>query len=222
MLVSALVLGLLLPMSPNQSAAAGVTTCGMRDAETATFRSSAGFTAVLKMHGDDDHGKNTHLCEADYSLQIMTPEKARRQPFSWTSSVGDWDRPIALQVEGFSRDGRHVFLSISENKYPGEVEAVSYDMLAGSISSDVLLDSHFTRRLSLACAATLHIVGISPTGLMVLGTSMKDGCARTRLWQLSPNRTTGPTGGSVIPEYPKRLSSRSAIEALDPGSIVQH
>jgi hypothetical protein len=221
MILSSLGLGLLLLVSSKQSTAAAVTTCGIRDAETANFRSSAGFTAVLKMHGDDDHRKNTHLCEAEYSLQITTPEKGLRQPFSWTISDGDWDRPIALQVEGFSRDGRHVFLLISDDKYPGEVEAWNYDMLTDSLSSDVSLDSHFTRRLSRACATTLHIVGISPAGLMVLGTRMKDSCDRTRLWQLSPNRITGPTGGAILSEYPKRLSSRSQIEALDPGSIVQ-
>jgi hypothetical protein len=127
------------------------------------------------MHGDDDHGKNTHLCEADYSLQITTPEKVRREPFTWTTSDGNWDRPIALRVDGFSTDGRHVFLSIAEDKYPGEIEAVNYDMLAGSITSDVFLDFHFTRRLSRACAATLHLVGVSSAGLMVLGTSVNDG-----------------------------------------------
>ena len=222
MLWSSLVLRLLLS-SPIQSAGTVVTTCTMRDAETATFRSSAGFTAVLKMHGDDDHGKNTHLCEADYTLQITTPEKAPRPPMNWTSSDSGWNRPIIFQVEGFSKDGHHVFLLISEDKYPGEVEAVDYDMLADSMSSDVYLDAHFIHRLSRACAATLHIVGTSlPTGRMVLGTGMKDGCASTSLWQLSPNRTTGPTGGAVLPEYPKHLASSSKIEALDPGSIAPH
>ena len=222
MLLSSLALRLLLS-SPIQSAGTVVTTCSTRDAETAPFRSSAGFTAVLKMHGEDDHGKNTHLCEADYTLQITAPGKAPRPPVSWAGSDSDWDRPIVFQVEGFSRDGRHVFLLISEDKYPGEVEAVDYDMLADSMSSDVHLDAHFVHRLSRACAATLHIVGTSlQTGRMVLGTSRKDGCAGTSLWQLSPNRTTGATGGAVLPEYPKRLPSSSKIEALDPGSIAPH
>lgn len=174
------------------------------------------------MHGSDDHGKNTHFCAADYSLQITTPEKVRRKPFTWTASDGNWDRPITLKVNGFSTDGRHVFLSIAEDNYPGEIEAVNYDMLAGSITSDVFLDYHFTRRLSQACAATLHLVGVSSAGFMVLGTGVNDGCGRKTLWQLSPNRMTGRTSGAVIPEYPKRMSLMDEIDVLEFGSVVEH
>jgi hypothetical protein len=173
------------------------------------------------MHSEDDHGKNTHLCETDYSLQITHPDGSVSPPFNFSSADDNWDRPIAFRVEGFSRDGRHVFVFIAENDYPGWVETVEYDMTSGARAKDISLDRHFTRQLSRACAATLHIVGISPAGPMVLGSSAKDGCARADLWQLSPNKTTGPTGGAVLPEYPRRLTSNTRIVALDPGVPVQ-
>ncbi|RZU42127.1 hypothetical protein [Edaphobacter modestus] len=177
---------------------------------------------MLKMHREDDHGKNTHLCEANYSLQISRPDGSANPPFNGLSSDDNWDRPIVFRIEGFSMDGRDVFIVILEGAYPGSVDTIDYDMSSGSISREVSLDRHFTRRLSRACAATLHIAGISPKGLMVLGSSAKDGCPRAELWQLRPNKYKGSlTGGLVLPEYPEQLSSSTGIATLDPGNPVQ-
>jgi hypothetical protein len=115
-----------------------------------------------------------------------------------------------------------VFVVVLDGAYPGSVYAMDYDMSSGSISREVSLDRHFTRHLSRACAATLHITGISPAGLMVLGSSAKDGCPRAELWQLSPSKYKGSlTGGLVLPEYPEQLSSGTKIATLDTGSAVQ-
>jgi hypothetical protein len=115
-----------------------------------------------------------------------------------------------------------VFVVILDGAYPGSIYTMDYDMSSGSISREVSLDRHFTRRLSRACAATLHIAGVSPKGLMVLGSSAKDGCPRAELWQLRPNKYKGSlTGGLLLPEYPEQLSSGTGIATLDPGSPVQ-
>lgn len=222
MLPSTLLLMLFLqPAAVQLSGPAGLT-CGVRDAQAAPLRSSAGFTAMLKMHSEDDHRKNSHLCEADYSLQISHPDGSATPPFSVISSDDDWDRPIAFRIEGFSPDGRDVFVVILDGAYPGSVSAMDYNMSSGSISREVSLDRHFTRRLSRACAATLHIAGISPAGLMVLASSAKNGCHRAELWQLSPNKYKGSlTDGLVLPKYPEQLSSGAGIATLNPGSPVQ-
>jgi len=206
-----------------QSGAPGALTCGVPYAETAPLRSSAGFTAVLKMQSGDAHSKDYNFCETDYTLQVTLPEGSASALFDvGLVSIADWDRPIVFRVEGFSPDGRHVFVLISEDKYPSSVDAMEFDMSSGARSKEVSLDSHFTRRLSPACAATLHIFGISSTGLMVLGSSAKEGCARADLWQLRPNKPGSvKTGYSAPPEYPKRLSPSTRIVVLDPGVAVQ-
>ena len=222
MLPTTLLLLLFLQPAAVQSSGPGGLTCGVRDAQSAPLRSSAGFTAMLKMHSEDDHDKNTHLCEADYSLQISRPDGSANPPFDFYGSDDDWERPIAFRIDGFSRDGHHVFVVILEGAYPGSIETMDYDMSSGSRSRDVYLDRHFTRRLSRACAATLHIAGTSPKGLMVLGSSAKNGCPLAELWQLQPNKYKGSlTGGLVLPEYPERLSSDTGIATLDPGSPAQ-
>jgi hypothetical protein len=222
MLPLTLLLMLFLQPAAVQSSGLGGLTCGVRDAQAAPLRSSAGFTATLKMHSEDDHSKNSHRCEADYSLQISRPDGSANPPFDFLVGDDDWDRPLAFRIDGFSRDGHHVFVVILDGAYPGSIYTMDYDMSSGSISREVSLDRHFTRRLSRACAATLHIAGISTKGLMVLGSSAKDGCPRAELWQLLPNKYKGSlTGGLVLPEYPEQLSSGTRIATLDPGSPVQ-
>ncbi|WP_211256155.1 hypothetical protein [Edaphobacter aggregans] len=194
----------------------------MPDAQTIPLRSSAGFTAILKMHSEDDHSKESHLCAADYILEISRPDGSAIPPDNYFTSDDDWGRPIAFRIDGFSPDGHHVFVFILEGSHPGWIEAMEYDMTSGAISKDVSLDRHFTRRLSRACAATLHIAGTSPAGRMVLGTSAKDGCPRTDLYQLSPNRYKGSlTGGAVLPQSPEKLPAGTRLTTLDPGSPVQ-
>lgn len=197
-----------------------VVTCGVGDAQTAPVRSSAGFTAVLKMHGDDDHGLNSHLCAADYTLQIIRPDGSSLPAFKMGFWDGDWDRPLVFRIEGFSQDGNRVFVFISEGPHPEDLEAAEYNMSAGSEVKHIFLDRHFTRRLSRECAATLHIVGTSPAGLIVLGSDAKDGCSRAQLWQLKPNKTA-TDGSPVPPEYPGRLSPGTEITKLEPGVSVQ-
>ena len=190
--------------------------CGDPDAQTPVRRSSAGFSVVLKVHSEDDHGKNTHLCAADYTLQATHPDGSALTPFSVLYSDDAWDRPIGFRIEGFTPDGHTVFVFISEDKHPSSIDAVQFDMTTGRRLKDVFLDSHFTRRLSPACAATLHIVGLSPAGLIVLASSQKDGCAADQLWELAPNKTRKE--GSVLPEFPRLLRSNKGIVALVPGT----
>jgi hypothetical protein len=213
---------LFLQTAAAQSSGSGGLTCGVRDAQTAPLRSGAGFRAVLKMHSEDDHSKNSHLCETRYSLQISRPDGSANPSFDFFGGDDHWDRPIAFRIDGFSPEGHHVFVVILDGAYPGSIYTMDYDMSSSSISKEVSLDRHFTRRLSRACAATLHIAGISPKGLMVLGSSAKDGCPRAELWQLQPNEYKGSlTGGLVLPEYPEQLPSRTGIAPLEPGTPVK-
>jgi hypothetical protein len=195
-------------------------TCGVSDAQTSVRRSSAGYTAVLKVHSEDDHGKNTHLCGADYTLQATRPDGTALAPSSILYSDDAWNRPIDFRIEGFSPDGHTVFALISEDKHPSSIDAVQFDMASGRKLKDVFLDGHFTSSLSPACAATLYIAGLSPAGLMVLASSRKDGCSADQLWELAPNKTTGAKGGRILPEYPHTISSNRGIIALDRGQSI--
>lgn len=200
-----------------------VITCGgSKEAQTVPVRSSAGFTAVVSMQSDDDHGKNTHLCMAEYTLHVTRPDGSPMPPYQMLDSDADWGRSLVFRTEGFSADGNHVFLLISEGTYPGDINIIEYDMSSGSRVKRgyIFLDRHFTRQLSRACAATLHIAGISPAKLIVLGSDAKDGCTQAELWQLRPNKNPG-NGRPMPPEYPTHLPPGIEITKLEAGVPVQ-
>jgi hypothetical protein len=222
MALSALLLTLFLQPSQRKSFTCAALVNGVQDAQTAPLRSAAGFTVVLKMHSEDDHGKNTHLCETSYSLQISKAKDEAAAPIQDLrfSADNEWGRPVTFRIDGFSKDGNRAFIFISEGRYPAWIEAIEYDMRSGSTLNDISLDRYFTHRLSPACASTLHISGTTLTGLIVLACSAKEGCTRAESWQLVPIKIKGGsfTGGDALPEYPKRLSSNTAFTPLSLGT----
>jgi hypothetical protein len=207
-----------------------VLTCGVGvKGQTAAVRSSAGFTVVLTMSADDDHGKNSHQCEAEYSLDITRPDGAS-SAFRFFSSDDQWDRPLGFRVEGFSQDGKHVFIFISEGSYPADITVGEYDITSspppGGWVNEVkgaMLAAPFTRRLSRNCAATLHIIGTTPVGYIALGTEAKDGCASVERWQLTHNKRVmrGNLPAEVANNHPAHLPLHTAVTKLEAGVPVE-
>jgi hypothetical protein len=216
--------------SETQAQPSDVLTCGVGvKGETAAVRSSAGFTVVLTMSADDDHSKNSHQCEAEFSLNIIRPDGAS-SAFKFLSSVDQWDRPLAFRVEGFSPDGKHVFIFISEGSYPADITVGEYDITTspppGGWLNEVkgaMLAAPFTRRLSRNCAATLHIIGTTPVGYIVLGTEEKDGCASVERWQLTHNKRVirGNLPADVANNHPAHLPLHTAVTRLEAGVPVE-
>ena len=78
-------------------------------------------------------------------------------------------------------------------------------------------------RLSRNCAATLHIIGTTPAGYIVLGTATKDGCIRVERWQLAHNKTVVRDGLSaeVADNHPAHLAPHAAVAKLEAGTPVE-
>ena len=203
-----------------------VITCGVgHNGQTAPLRSTAGFTVVLKMRSDDDHSLNSPLCMANYSLEITRPDGSSKH-FKLLASDDEWDRPLKFRVEGFSNDGSHALILLVEGNHPQSLQANDFDINSGHTVKSVLLDSLFSSRLSRDCAATLHIIGTSPEGYIVLGTEAKDGCTRVERWQLSHNKNLhrdvardGPA--EVANNHPTHLSPHTTVASLEPGVPVE-
>jgi hypothetical protein len=191
--------------------------CGDRDAQTAPMRSASGFVVTIAMRSEDDHGKNTHLCEADYSLKVTRPDGTATAANDFIRSDDEWSRPIEFRIEGFSPDGNRVFLLIEEGHTPSFVQASEYDLQTG-IFKDVIIDQRFTKRLSPACAKTLHLTGFSSDGQMILASTPEDGCSTAAQWQLIPGRPR--KNGVARPVFPAPVSADTKITPLDPGSAI--
>jgi hypothetical protein len=162
---------------------------------------------------------------AEYSLEITRPDGSSKH-FKFLAWDDEWDRPLKFRVEGFSNDGSHVLILLIEGNYPQSLQAGDFDLNSGHTVKSVLLDSPFTSRLSRECSATLHIIGTSPEGYIVLGTEAKDGCTRVERWQLHHNKNlhadiarNGPA--KVANNRPARLSPHTTVASLEPGVPVE-
>jgi hypothetical protein len=192
-------------------------TCGVDHLQLAPVRTSANFTAVLAMHSADDHSKETHLCQTEYTLQITRPDGSSMHPFEFGVSDDVWERPLAFRIDGFSEDGHRAFIFLSEGAYPQAVEALEYDMDSGRPLSDVFLSRRFTKSVGRECAATLHIVGTSGTGRMLLRSNTDGGCSHRKLWELPADQAAA----KVHRESPKAIQPAVVVHKLEQGKSTQ-
>jgi len=199
-------------------------TCGVGvEWQTVPVRSGAGFTVVVTVSADDDHSKNSHQCAADYTLKITRPDGSSVPPYKFLSSDDEWGRPLRFRVEGFSKDGRHVFILLMEGNYPQSLQADEFDVNSAHKLKSVLLDRPFTRGLSQDCAATLHIIGTFQEAYIVLGTEAKDGCGSVERWQLAHNKHVlqGNLPAEVPINHPVHLPRQAAVIELEPGTSAE-
>jgi hypothetical protein len=212
-------LAVLLWQSPPQPQIGYV--CGNRDAQTEPLRSAAGFGAFLSMHSEDDHGKNSHECQADYSLHIIHPDGTRidgPSAFAFSSSIAEWNRPLTFRIEGFSPDGKRVFIFIKEGGQYSSIYTTEFDMVTGSSLRDEGADRSFFNKLGPACAETLHIAGTTTGGHIVLQTTSGNGCTRAQSWQLNADRLLKKSLGSK-PGIPIRIAPGTRMIAIVPGAL---
>ena len=135
----------------------------------------------------------------------------------------EWGRPLNFRVEGFSNDGSHVLILLVEGNYPQSLAAIEFDMSFGHSVKSLSLDPSFTSRLSRNCTSTLHIIGTTLEGYIVLGTETKNGCIRAERWQLAHNKTVVRDGLSaeVDNNHPAHLSPHAAGAKLEAGTPVE-
>lgn len=206
---------LLFPLIAQSRPHAVVRCSNIVDAKTEPLRSASGYVVVLLAHTEDDHGKNTHLCESDYSFAVTRPDGTTsvEQAFSADDT---WDRRIEFGLDGFTRDGRVLGLTNEAGRYLTLLVLV-YDLRSGrSYSLDT--PNLFLRNLGRACAATAHIVGTGPGDSVVVETTAGGGCLRTERWRLRPGRTVD---GHERPTMPARCAKGEKFDALDPGTATQ-
>jgi hypothetical protein len=177
------------------------------------------------MHSEDAHAKNSHECQADYTLHIIRPEGSKfvpggSGPFGFYSSIAEWSRSLLFRIDGYSLDGKRVFVLIAEGGKDAFIEAEELDMTTGSSLRAEGADRSFLDKLGPACAAALHISGIAPNGNIVVETHPSNGCLRAESWQLNANRPLKGLPGGSVPGTPTRLMPGAHILAIDPGGPI--
>lgn len=141
---------------------------------TPTLIASNGTRFTLLVNMDDDHGKNTHLCEADFTF-LTDPPDQNAQPDQPYVSDDVWNRPIALYVYGFDAGDTRVFGIIREGASHASTTLFSY-----SLTSNDLLTADLSRalrgRLQQACIASVTVVGTTNRSEIVVASGHSSRC----------------------------------------------
>ena len=177
--------------------------------QTQPIRGPAGVAAVLKVSSADDHSKNTHLCMAEYQL-LITPAAAGAPSFvDILSSDGDYSRKIGLRLDGFSPDGKHVFGLLTEGGKTPLTMLFDYDTAGGGVQLTDLIKL-FAHSSARKCSSAIDVIGIAPSGALVLESSPTQQCGAMRRWLLDSARSQLqplPQGASTTSLY------RSPVDA---------
>jgi len=177
---SLILLAGLLVVAPQE---AGMTCTNIASTQTQPMQGPAGVTAVLKVSTEDDHGKNTHLCQADYQLVII--RGAASEPAVEVMASDDaWDRRISLRLSGFSRDGKHIFGTISE-KGDTPMEML-FDYETPNKKIHVLEPAKLIAgRVPRGCVARTEVAGTTEGDDIVLQMNFTGNCAPAGRWRLN-------------------------------------
>jgi hypothetical protein len=177
-------------------------TSDMATAQTLPLRGPGGIIAVLKVSSDDDHGKSTHLCSANYLLVVTSAGAGAARAIDLVTSDADWGRTLSLRLDGFAHDGKQVFGIITESgKYPSTT-LFDYNTAYGNTQL-IDLKKPFAHLATARCNTMFDVIGTTETGVIVIELNSAKPCAATSRWLI--NRS----GGSV-----RRLAHGASVQNL--------
>jgi hypothetical protein len=170
--------------------------------QTQPILGPSGVVAVLKVSTADDHGKNTHGCNAEYVLLITPADAGAPRAVTLLTSDADWNRTLSLRLDGFAHNGKRVFGVLTEGgEYPSTM-LFDYDTAEAKVQL-IDLKKGFAQFETASCDSTANVVGTTETGEIVMELSSAKPCTASGRWSLNP------TGGSV-----HRLPQDVSIQSL--------
>lgn len=151
-----------------------------------------GVLAILKVHSEDDHLRDSHQCMADYTLRITPPnggDAAERltPPTGFLSSIGEWGRRLSVHLDGFSDDGRHIFGVISEGGVYSSVTVFDFNRDGSHVEIRVKQGREHLR--SVHCGTSFAVAGTTKTGEVVLEPRTGNQCRAGHHWLLDKTGT---------------------------------
>ena len=77
--------------------------------QTSGVHGPDGSVFTLAITSDDDHSKNSHLCESAYSLLVALSGEPARSVNLGFGTIDRYGRRLEIRAEGFSPDGERFF-----------------------------------------------------------------------------------------------------------------
>jgi len=177
---------------------AALTCSNVATAQTKPVSGPGAAVAVLKVSTQDDHSKDSHFCMADYQLVITQSSADKPTTVDLLSSDDEWGRSLAIQLSGFSHDGKKILGMFSEGSANPVQQVFDYNTDDGLVRSFDLpkLAGHLTTK---KCLMNTQIIGTSENDAIVIELRSGKYCARTSRWLL--NSAKGP-----LRRVPKKAS----------------
>jgi hypothetical protein len=182
--------------------------------QTQPLLGPGGVVAVLKVSTTDDHGKNAHLCNADYQLLITPAEAGAARVLNLLTTDADWDRILSLRLDGFTPDGSRLFGVLMERgQYPSTM-LFDYDIAGGKVQL-IDLKKQFAQVLTARCNTTFDVVATTETTAIVIElNSARKPCTSNGLWLVDPTANTArrlPQGASFQSLFNKAYSGSLSV-----------
>lgn len=165
-------------LAPSQQAS--LECANIASTQTEPVAGPAGVSAVFRLTTEDDHSKNSHLCNAEYQL-LISGVAGTPHVVDVLTSNGDWGRSLSLRLSGFSQDGKRVFGIFTEGgKYSS---TMLFDARAGDETAQLIdITKQFKSFMSADCSASFDVIGTTPPGAIVLELTSAKRCGSSRRW----------------------------------------
>lgn len=124
---------------------------------------------------------------ASYTLRITLPDgrdgAAGLIPsMGFTASDGEWGRRLSVHLDGFSKDGKHIFGVISEGGKYSFVQV--FDFRRDGSHSEIQVKNGLARLRAVNCGTSFAIAGTTGNGELVLEPNTENRCRADHRWTL--------------------------------------
>lgn len=181
-----------------------------------SLSNSAGLRVALKVNTQDDHAKNSHQCESDYTLIVVHPDGTSSENQMY-SVIDNWGRPIRFWIDGFAFGGHKVVATAIDG---GNWQLLVYDLNELNHAPEVYeLAKEFLRALSPSCRDSLRAVGVTQEGDPVIAVDDVTCSPTRRSWKVTHGHIpAGSPGKGGVSTHDRAilLHDHAAFEPLEP------
>ena len=176
----------------------------LADAETRSKTGPGGVVAVLSLHSEDDHAKDSHQCMAEYHLRITLPDGRKEAPdtgYGFANTIAESGRRLSVHLDGFSNDGQHIFGVISEGGKYSFVQV--FDFKRGGPHVEIAVQQGLSHLKAVKCGTSFAVAGTTNAGEIVLEPNTANQCRTDHRWLLdrAGKLRDGTKNDSFLPLY---------------------
>jgi hypothetical protein len=134
----------------------------------------------------------------------------------FTASDGEWGRRLSVHLDGFSKDGKHIFGVISEGGKYSFVQV--FDFRRDGSHSEIQVKNGLARLRAVNCGTSFAIAGTNGNGELVLEPNTENRCRADHRWTLDKegNLRDLKKDEAVVSLYDPQVPSTRSASLIKP------